>query len=238
MVYLVLNSCEVVLSSRAKALVATLLLVVFLLPPAEARPAELLAATSFAVTASVEPTEILVGETALLSGTVSPVRTGTKVRIQQKQPSGWVNIAKSAMSPDGAYGYPLSPSGVGTYVYRARMPNVGTIAAANSPRRTLSVVEHHVIVFNIPAGTGTTGQFNTSDSPVVAEVGDILRIVNGDSTPHLLHTDGEPFPHPNVGLPPQEIEEYLLQTEFVGALYCHIHGANQKFWITVTRPAP
>ncbi len=224
------------MNSQAKALVTTVLLVVFLVPPAQARPAESLRAGSFTVTASIQPTEVLVGETAELSGTVSPVRTGTKVRIQQKQPTGWVTIAKTAMSPEGIYGYSLSPSGVGTYAYRAKMPKVRKIAAATSPRRKLSVVEHHVIVFTIPPGTGTDGQFNTSDNPVVGQVGDVLRLVNGDSIPHRLHTDGSPFGHPAADLGPGQAEEYLLLSEFSGSLYCHDHSVDQKFWITVTMP--
>lgn len=220
---------------RARVLVTALLLVVFLVPSIEGRAVELARAGSFSVTAWVGPTDLLLGESTVLTGLVSPVRSGTKVRIQQEQPTGWVTIAKWPMSPAGAYGNALTPPGVGTFVYRARMPKVGAIAAANSPTRTVTVVDEALIVFTIPPGTGA-GSWNTSATPVVGKVGDTLRLVNGDSMPHRLHTDGDPFGHPAASVGPGQVADYVLNSSFTGALYCHDHGMNSKFWITVTGP--
>jgi predicted CopG family antitoxin len=46
-----------------------------------------------------------------------------------------------------------------------------------------------MVEFHIPAGTGTN-PWNTRDQTVNASVGDTLRIVNDDSIPHRLHTNG------------------------------------------------
>ena len=192
--------------------------------------------TSFTVTAAIQPSEIVLGQEATLSGSVTPVSAGTKVRIQRRKPSGWVTIAERSVDLQGYYRYTMSPARIGTYPYRARMPSVGSVKAANSPYRILSVVEDPAVVFTIPAGTGS-GPWNTSGNAVTAKVGDTLRIINGDSVPHRLHTDGTPFPHPALDLGPGQLEEYLLQKAFTGALYCHTHGSESKFWLTVTDPS-
>jgi hypothetical protein len=46
---------------------------------------------------------------------------------------------------------------------------------------------------------------------VAAHVGDVLRIVNDDTVPHRLHTDGAPFPHRTADIPPSQSADYVLQ---------------------------
>ena len=221
---------------RTVALLATALLTAGSVPSAAAPPdAAGAAASSFTVTASLAPQKILVGQDATLSGTVRPVRRDTKVRIQRKKPSGWVTVARRSMDREGAYRHTLSPSRAGAYRFRARMPKVGRVGADNSPARTLTVAEDPTVVFTIPGGTGA-GPWNSSDDPVLAEVGDTLRIVNADSVPHRLHTDGAPFPHPEADIAPGQSAEYVLQEAFTGSLYCHVHGPASTFWLTVTEP--
>jgi hypothetical protein len=220
---------------RTVALLAAAVLVVGS-APASATPAETpRAVRSFTVTATLEPGEILVGQEATLSGSVRPVRRDTRVRIQRKKPSGWVTVARRSLDGDGLYQWAVSPARAGTYRYRARMPKVGRVRAGTSTARTLTVTEDPTVVFTIASGTGS-GPWNSSDDPVLAEVGDTLRIVNGDSVAHRLHTDGTPFPHPETELAPGESEEYVLQEAFTGSLYCHVHGPGSTFWLTVTDP--
>jgi plastocyanin len=94
-----------------------------------------------------------------------------------------------------------------------------------------------LVEFTIPAGTGVNS-WNTQADPVTAQVGDTLRLTNGDSVPHRLHTPGQPFPHPAEDLGPGQTRDYVLQTEWPSndPLYCHAHGDASKFWITVASP--
>jgi predicted CopG family antitoxin len=92
------------------------------------------------------------------------------------------------------------------------------------------------VEFRIPAGTGIN-PWNTREQAVVATVGDTLRIVNDDSVPHRLHTDGIPFPHPADSVAPGQSENFVLQAAFdPGAnqpLYDHNSGPTAAFWIIV-----
>jgi hypothetical protein len=96
-----------------------------------------------------------------------------------------------------------------------------------------------LVVFHIPAGTGTRA-WNARGGAIMATVGDTLRIVNDDSVPHRLHTDGIPFPHPGADIPPGQAADYVLQAPFdpiaSQPLYDHDAGATALFWITVRPP--
>jgi hypothetical protein len=90
--------------------------------------------------------------------------------------------------------------------------------------------------FHIPAGTA--GQsWNTREVPVVATVGDTLRIVNDDSVPHRLHTDGVPFPHPGSDILPGQSADFVLAYPFDpakdGSLQDHDFGPTARFFIEV-----
>jgi hypothetical protein len=52
----------------------------------------------------------------------------------------------------------------------------------------------NVVIFRIKAGTGKAS-WNTEATEVDVKVGQVLRIVNDDSVPHRLHTNGKPCPH-------------------------------------------
>ena len=95
---------------------------------------------------------------------------------------------------------------------------------------------HGLAIFHIPAGAGI-GAWNTQETTVFAAVGDTLRIVNDDTVPHRLHTDGVPFPHPSNDILPGESEDFVLASPFHvgmnGTLYDHDSGPNAKFWLTV-----
>jgi predicted CopG family antitoxin len=94
----------------------------------------------------------------------------------------------------------------------------------------------NVVEFHIPAGTGGNA-WNTLDHAVQAKVGDTLRLVNDDSVPHRLHTDGSPFAHAEDSVAPGGSANYLLQSAFDSAdhpLYDHNFGQTARFWIRVT----
>ena len=132
-----------------------------------------------------------------------------------------------------------------TYRYLvSKTANFGE-SASDILRRELNLDEepHHdptgtIVLFHIVAGTGTQ-PWNTKENPVVATVGDTLRIVNDDSVPHRLHTNGNPFPHPSSDIPPGQTADFVLQTPFDSSqpLYDHNAGPNAQFWINV-RPLP
>src|SRR3954466_224593 len=90
----------------------------------------------------------------------------------------------------------------------------------------------NVVEFHIPAGTGH-GPWNTPAQAVTAHVGDVLRIVNDDSVPHRLHTDGAPFPHPAADIAPSQSADYLLLTPLQPGdghvLYDHESGPAASF---------
>jgi hypothetical protein len=91
-----------------------------------------------------------------------------------------------------------------------------------------------VVVFHIPVG-GNTTSWNTAATPVVAKVGDTLRLVNDDVAPHRLHTGGTPFGHPNADIPPGQSADYVLNDEFgpPDFLYSHNYGTSIRFFIQV-----
>jgi hypothetical protein len=81
--------------------------------------------------------------------------------------------------------------------------------------------------FRIPAGTGR-GAWNTPQNPIVARVGDVVRIYNDDSIVHQLHTNGRPCGHGSP-IQPGSYRECVIQSQFVGDLYDH--GTNGRvYW--------
>lgn len=96
--------------------------------------------------------------------------------------------------------------------------------------------EHTIVEFHIPRGIGPAA-WNTREHPVVATVGDTLRIFNDDSVPRRLHTTGSPFPHPADDILPGQAGDFLLLTPFDPArnqfLHDHVHGPTAQFWIRV-----
>ena len=97
-----------------------------------------------------------------------------------------------------------------------------------------------IVTFRIPAGTGASA-WNTQEAPVVATVGDTLRVVNDDAVAHGLHTSGVPFPHPASDIAPGASQDFVLQSAFndqgvTQPLHDHDFGPPAQFWIQVRRP--
>lgn len=197
-------------------------------------------ASSFTVTAKFRPAQVLRNERTVLSGTVKPIRAAKEVLVQRQDGDAWTTVAERPLNADGKYRYGFASEESGEHVYRVRMPKAGAVASGTSPEQVLTVSEHALVVFTIPFGT-MSGDWNTSDERVVAEVGDTLRIVNDDSVHHRVLTEGAPFPNPGAAIAPGSSADYELATPFSsdgedGPLYCAIHGPTSEFWVDVVEP--
>jgi hypothetical protein len=123
----------------------------------------------------------------------------------------------------------------------------GRQAVASVPRTTANLIADSCgastadrVVFRIPAATGTS-PWNSSTAPVLAFVGQTVRICNNDSRGHRLHTGGNPCPHqPNTMLNGQFYDCSISSTAganattgIVGGTYDHDIGTNAAFYIRV-----
>ena len=220
---------------RRRSLLLPLALVAACIAVPASQVASASTARSFTVTAAWSSSDVYVGDKAVLSGQVKPVRRTKQVLVQLQGSSGWQTVARKSLSKLGKYRYAVTPTAAGQYDYRVKMPRVGDIRSGTSPTRTLSVTVNPVVTFTIPAGTGAN-PWNTSDTAVQAQVGQTLHLVNADSVAHRPHTNGDPFPHPSQDIPPGGSADYTLATAFSGSLYDHDNPTG-TFWITVTAPA-
>jgi hypothetical protein len=93
------------------------------------------------------------------------------------------------------------------------------------------------IIFTIQPGTSEASlDWNDSENPLIAKVGDTLTIINEDSVVHQLHTPGRPCKH-GEPIPPQgswscvleKAYNYLDETE---PLRDH-QEYDSKFWLIV-----
>jgi hypothetical protein len=101
----------------------------------------------------------------------------------------------------------------------------------HQPEHQPSIVE-----FRIPRGTGG-GPWNTIEHPVIARVGDTLRLVNDDAVPHRLDTAaGVPFDHPSDSIPPGGSADFVLRLmdPTQGPLHDHNFGPGATFFLIVT----
>ncbi len=94
-----------------------------------------------------------------------------------------------------------------------------------------------IIEFTIPAGTGNQ-PWNTTDTVIMAKVGDTIRFMNADSINHTLHTNGSPCSHGNLMRPGQTWDcntrsTYNSMDERMGPLYDHSFGPSAAVWIIV-----
>ena len=95
-----------------------------------------------------------------------------------------------------------------------------------------------IVDFTIPAGTGS-GPWNTSDNPVLAWIGDVVRFHNADSVPHRLHADGGVGAHWATDLGPGGTLDWpLTGTSTLGdVLYDHDYGMTARFYLVVDMPS-
>lgn len=90
-----------------------------------------------------------------------------------------------------------------------------------------------IVEFRIPPGTGS-GSWNLPSQPMVVRVGQILRIINDDSTPHLLHALGEPCEHGEDPMNQGEHYDCPIKSEVdpeTTILYDHRFGSSARFYL-------
>lgn len=89
-----------------------------------------------------------------------------------------------------------------------------------------------IVELRIANGTGT-GAWNTEATPVVAKVGQTIRIFNDDSRVHQMHTNGAPCPHGSP-IQPGKSGDCVVTKAFAGpSLYDHI--TEGKFFLRTER---
>jgi hypothetical protein len=149
--------------------------------------------------------------------------SGPETRYLQCDRSGRVSVQTSATFSDGRQ------------------------AVASVPRTTADLIADSCgastadrVVFRIPAATGSS-PWNSSSSPVLAFVGQTVRICNNDSRGHRLHTGGNPCPHQNNTMMNGQFYDCSIRstaganatTGIVGGTYNHDVGDNAVFYIRV-----
>ena len=91
------------------------------------------------------------------------------------------------------------------------------------------------ITFHITAGTGN-GSWNTPANPVVAYVGQTLKVMNDDTQVHRMHTNGSPCPHQPTNSSQGQFYNCALanaHSASAGDNYDHDVGNNAAFYLTV-----
>ncbi len=149
--------------------------------------------------------------------------SGPETRYLQCDRSGRVSVQTSAIFPDGRQ------------------------SIASSPRTTADLIADSCgvsttdrIVFRIPNGAGTS-PWNSSTAPVLAFVGQVVRICNNDSRGHRLHTGGNPCSHQNNTMANGQFYDCTISstaganatTGIVGGTYDHDIGTNAAFYVRV-----
>mgnify|MGYP001571175823 FL=1 len=117
--------------------------------------------------------------------------------------------------------------GTNTVAFVNRTVQVGSIG---SPPGTTNP---DIIEFRIRSGTAN-GAWNTASTPVVAFVGQTLKIVNDDTMVHRLHTNGNPCIHqPNDSAPNATYDCVIaaVHAPATGDLYDHNVGTSATFFL-------
>jgi hypothetical protein len=78
------------------------------------------------------PGRVRHGSALRLSGKVEPVRPGARVSIQLLTRSGWVSVARPALSSGSGYRATVIPPVAGRYVFRVSVPGTSRNAAGVS----------------------------------------------------------------------------------------------------------
>ncbi len=122
----------------------------------------------------------------------------------------------------------------------ASLKGADDVWSSSSMAESAQAADPTIVEFRIPAGTGN-GAWNTRETIVAAEVGNVLRIFNDDTINHRLHTNGRPCGHGPTILPGASFDCVVSRTynpDTDGALYDHNVGPSAAFWLIATEPAP
>ena len=99
--------------------------------------------------------------------------------------------------------------------------------------------EAEVVEFRIPAGTGKKA-WNTRETMVEVKVGQILRIINDDTTKHRLHTNGgKPCEHGPADVKKGQHYDCVVKKTAdpdVEDEFCYEHnvGPSARFYVRAT----
>lgn len=99
-----------------------------------------------------------------------------------------------------------------------------------------SYAADEMVEFHIKPGTGSQ-PFNTPDDPVRVVVGQTLRVINDDATPHLIHTFGSPCPHGDKTMRTGDYWDCQIGSVHRASdedIYDHNLGPDTQFYIEAT----
>lgn len=91
------------------------------------------------ISAALRPSTINRGQTATFSGTISPSKKGSLLRLQKKVGSSWVTITKTAVTSRNTYSFAIRPGSRGSTTLRVYFYGDATSAAQSTSTRTLRV---------------------------------------------------------------------------------------------------
>jgi hypothetical protein len=114
---------------------------------------------------------------------------------------------------------------------------LSTAAFADAPQT--NQVKFTLEDAKIRAAKGLGLAWNDKNNPLRVHVGDDLLFTNADSTPHIIHTNGSPFPHGDRKHPIMPGQTVTIHIDSAydslrsGPLYDHNEGSGsgQDFWI-------
>lgn len=147
--------------------------------------------------------------------------TGPETRYVTCTKSGTVSVQASAIWTDGSTTVLASQRTTGELIIDACGPS-------SSTRN----------VFRIANATGN-GPWNSSASPIVVFVGQVLRICNDDAVAHRLHTDGTPCAHQSAEMNKGQFYDCSISnlngqsatTNLFSNMYDHNAGTNAAFYV-------
>ena len=89
------------------------------------------------VTIGLTPTTIAVGDSATISGTVTPQHTGHVVHLQEQNTAGnWVDVESGYVNPSSQYSFSYTPGQIGVEQLRVEITggpvNVGSVSSTET----------------------------------------------------------------------------------------------------------
>ncbi len=117
-----------------------------------------------------------------------------------------------------------------------KLPKLPQETGLPSGMAAVTATDPTIVEFHIPADTGR-GAWNTRETMVAVQVGDVLRIVNDDSINHRMHTNGKPCSHGPEILPGASFDCVIASAfnpSTDGSLYDHYVGTTAAFWVSAT----
>jgi hypothetical protein len=127
----------------------------------------------------------------------------------------------------------LRPNAAGTFQSRGVVRGPG---GATSCSAVFSVWQNNIVQFRIPRGTGNK-PWNLAEKPVEAKVGQILRIINDDTTPHKLFTGGKGCANQTSTMTTNTYFDCVLKTTvdpIVDKFYDVNFGETARFYVRAT----